>query len=36
MKKIIVVSLFDIFSPIINSVFYITKTGKKIRAAKWK
>ena len=36
-QKIIIKSLFfDIFSPIINSVFYLCKPGRKTGAAKWK
>jgi hypothetical protein len=36
-KRIIVASLFfDIFSPIINFVFYICKPSKKTGVAKWK
>ena len=36
-QKIIIISLFfDIFSPIINSVFYICKPDRKIGIAKWK
>jgi glycosyltransferase involved in cell wall biosynthesis len=36
-KRIIIASLFfDIFSPIINTVFYICKPSKKIGVAKWR
>ena len=36
-QKIVVVSIFfDIFSPIINSVFYLCKPGRKTGATKWK
>ena len=36
-QKIVAISLFfDIFSPIINSAFYLCKSGRKNRAAKWK
>ena len=36
-QKIIFISLFfDVFSPIINSVFYLCKSGRNTGAAKWK